>query len=58
MSMSKLIFPKNFIFGSATAAYQIEGGATKDGRGPSILDIFSQTKGKNNHNENGDITRG
>ncbi|WP_085299458.1 family 1 glycosylhydrolase [Cognaticolwellia mytili] len=56
--MSKLIFPKNFIFGSATAAYQIEGGATKDGRGPSILDIFSQTKGKNNHNENGDITRG
>jgi beta-glucosidase len=53
--MSKLIFPKNFIFGSATAAYQIEGAVTKDGRGPSVWDTFSHKKGKINNNDNGDI---
>ncbi len=41
-------FGPNFIFGAATAAYQIEGGQT-DGRGPSIWDSFSATPG-NVHN--------
>ncbi len=39
-------FPDNFIWGTATAAYQIEGAATEDGRGVSIWDSFSATPGK------------
>lgn len=37
-------FPKNFVWGAATAAYQIEGGAKADGRGPSIWDTYSHDK--------------
>ncbi|CAH2058014.1 unnamed protein product [Thlaspi arvense] len=40
--ISRNIFPKDFIFGCATSAYQIEGAAHKDGRGPSIWDTFSE----------------
>lgn len=47
--------PKDFIFGVATASYQIEGAAAVDGRGPSIWDEFSQTKGKVKNNDTGDI---
>lgn len=47
--------PKDFIFGVATAAYQIEGAATEDGRGPSIWDTFSHTKGNVVNNDNGDV---
>ncbi|WP_437492446.1 GH1 family beta-glucosidase [Sorangium sp. So ce1014] len=39
-------FPAGFLWGSATAAYQIEGAATEDGRGPSVWDVFSNTPGK------------
>lgn len=39
-------FPKNFIWGVATAAQQIEGAAYEDGRGPSIWDVFSAIPGK------------
>jgi len=40
------VFPAGFLFGSATAAYQIEGATEADGRGPSIWDTFSATPGK------------
>jgi beta-glucosidase len=48
-------FPFDFIWGLATAAYQIEGGATEGGRGPSIWDAFSHTPGRTNNADTGDI---
>jgi beta-glucosidase len=48
-------FPKGFLWGSATAAYQVEGAVTEDGRGPSIWDTFSHTQGKVVDNATGDI---
>ena len=48
-------FPENFLWGAATAAYQVEGAATEDGRGPSIWDTFSHTEGKVRHGDTGDI---
>ncbi|GGS67646.1 beta-glucosidase [Planobispora rosea] len=41
-----LTFPPGFFWGTATAAYQIEGAAREDGRAPSIWDTFSRTPGK------------
>ena len=40
------IFPKNFLWGTATAAAQIEGAAQRDGKGLSIWDVFSRIPGK------------
>ncbi len=48
-------FPKDFVWGSATSSYQIEGGATADGRAWSIWDAHAHTPGRTNNNENGDI---
>ena len=48
-------FPEGFVWGTATAAYQVEGGANEDGRGPSIWDTFSHTPGKVFHGDTGDI---
>jgi beta-glucosidase len=39
-------FPKDFVWGTATASYQIEGAVSEDGRGVSIWDTFSRTPGK------------
>ena len=48
-------FPPGFLWGTATASYQIEGAATADGRGPSIWDTFSHTPGAVWNGDNGDI---
>jgi beta-glucosidase len=53
---SFLNFPKDFIWGAATASYQIEGAAFEDGRTESIWDRFSHTPGKIHNNDSGDIT--
>ncbi len=50
-------FPKGFLWGTATSAYQIEGATREDGRGPSIWDTFLQEKAKSSATpvENGEI---
>jgi beta-glucosidase len=48
-------FPDNFLWGVATASYQIEGAAQQGGRGPSIWDTFSHTPGKVRRGDTGDI---
>ena len=50
-----LAFPKDFLWGCATAAYQIEGAAKEDGRGPTNWDVFSHTPGKVANGDTGDI---
>ncbi|MFJ9699754.1 GH1 family beta-glucosidase [Streptomyces fradiae] len=48
-------FPPGFLWGAATAAYQIEGAAAEDGRTPSIWDTFSHTPGKVFGGHTGDV---
>ncbi|MFK7890083.1 MAG: GH1 family beta-glucosidase [Granulosicoccus sp.] len=50
-----LRFPKGFIFGAATAAYQIEGAASEDGRTRSIWDTFSHEPGRVKGGDTGDV---
>jgi beta-glucosidase len=52
---SGLEFPPDFLLGSATAAYQIEGAFQEDGRGPSIWDTFSHTSGRTLDGDTGDV---
>jgi beta-glucosidase len=48
-------FPEGFVWGAATAAYQIEGATDVDGRGPSIWDRFTHTPGRVSNGETGDV---
>jgi beta-glucosidase len=48
-------FPREFIFGAATAAYQVEGAWNEDGKGESIWDRFSHTVGKVKGGATGDV---
>lgn len=48
-------FSKDFLWGAATAAYQIEGAATEDGRGLSIWDAFSHTPGNIKNGDTGNV---
>ena len=50
-----IIFPNQFIWGTSTAAYQIEGAAALEGKGPSVWDTFTHTQGKIHNAENGNI---
>jgi beta-glucosidase len=50
-----LEFPQGFVWGCATAAYQIEGAASEDGRKPSIWDVFAHTPGKTHDGDTGDV---
>lgn len=54
-TFKSLRFPEEFVFGVATAAYQIEGAVTEDGRGASIWDTFSHTPGKVKNGDTGDV---
>jgi beta-glucosidase len=48
-------FPRDFIWGTATSAYQIEGAVNEDGRGPSIWDSFTHRQGTIEDHSNGDV---
>ena len=48
-------FPDRFIWGAATASYQIEGAHDEDGRSPSIWDTFARTPGKVLGGDTGDV---
>ncbi len=50
-----LMFGPDFVFGSATASYQIEGAVAADGRRPSIWDTYSHTPGKVWNGDTGDV---
>ncbi len=50
-----LQLPEGFLWGAATAAYQIEGAVNEGGKGVSIWDTFSHTQGKTWHGDTGDI---
>lgn len=49
------MFPRDFVFGTATASYQIEGGAREGGRSASIWDTFSHTPGAVERGDTGDV---
>lgn len=52
---NKVTFPENFLWGAATASYQIEGAWNKHGKGESTWDRFTHTPGKIRNNDTGDV---
>ena len=48
-------FPGNFLWGTATSSYQIEGAVNEDGRGPSIWDRFAHIDGKISDRSTADV---
>lgn len=54
-SASEVKFPPGFLWGAATASYQIEGAPRADGKGESIWDRFAHTPGAIKNNDNGDV---
>ncbi|KAK8293003.1 hypothetical protein V6Z12_D06G160500 [Gossypium hirsutum] len=55
-SLSRESFPEGFLFGTAALAYQVEGMASKYGRGPSIWDAFVKTPGHIANNDTGEVS--
>jgi beta-glucosidase len=58
MTTPSRTFAEGFLWGTATSAYQIEGGVADGGRGPSIWDTFSHTPGRTHNGETGDRAAG
>lgn len=56
--MSDARFPDGFLFGTKTAAYQVEGAVDVDGRGVSIWDTFSHRPGATRNGDTGDVACG
>ncbi|MCT7356532.1 GH1 family beta-glucosidase [Streptomyces sp. 15-116A] len=54
-SLDLAAFPADFLWGTATSAYQIEGAVADDGRAPSIWDTFSHTPGTIDNGDHGDV---
>ncbi|KAL0380143.1 UNVERIFIED_CONTAM: Beta-glucosidase 44 [Sesamum angustifolium] len=54
--LSRRSFPKDFVFGTAASAYQVEGMASKGGRGPSIWDSFIKEPGREPNNASGEVS--
>jgi beta-glucosidase len=54
-SASAAQFPEGFLWGTATASYQVEGAWAEDGKGESIWDRFSHTQGRVKNGDTGDI---
>jgi beta-glucosidase len=54
-AVEELPLPADFVWGAATAAYQIEGGATQDGKGKSIWDTFTHLEPSRTNGTNGDV---
>ncbi len=50
-----ITFPKDFLWGAATASYQVEGAWNEDGKGESIWDRFSHTPGRVKNGDTGDV---
>ncbi|MBN1890329.1 MAG: beta-glucosidase [Thermoflexales bacterium] len=53
--MNNLTFPPGFMWGAATASYQIEGGWNEDGKGESVWDRFAHTPGMVQNGDTGDV---
>src|ERR671937_82717 len=58
MQTSNGSFRHDFLWGAATAAYQIEGAAREDGRGESVWDRFAATPGKVRNGDSGEVVAG
>ena len=54
-TIDRSAFPSDFVWGTATASYQIEGAVAEDGRGTSIWDTFVRTEGAISDGTNGDV---
>ena len=54
--MKHVSFPETFVWGAATAAYQVEGAAHEDGKGDSIWNEFEKRPGAIVDNASGDVT--
>lgn len=52
--MPKFIFPDNFLWGTATSSFQIEGAIKADGRGDSIWDVFCRIPGAIDNGDTGE----